>query len=290
MILTAVICTYDRYRLLGDAVLSLCQQSLPKDEYRILIVDNSPDGAAARQFAAPLSGISNLRYLHVDRPGLSNARNIALREVTTPYVAFMDDDAIAATDWLENIARFFHDAKQAVAAVGGPVAPIWEAPRPTWLHDELLGYVGLLDLGDQLLEIGSRQWLIGANIAYQRDALNAVGGFRTDLGRRGTILISNEELELQARLREARFRLFYCPDVRVRHRVPPERLTQTWVRQRVFWQAISDLITNPAAEAQIQKLPRGFFAGETSSPKAFHKQCSRIMKTVKKLGAGYKAR
>ncbi len=222
-------------------------------------------------------------------PGLSCARNIAVDAAATPYVAFMDDDEIADDDWLEQIVQCFSNSPSDIAAVGGPVAPIWEAPRPSWLHDKLLGYLGLLNHGDQLLEIGPSQWLIGGNIAYRRAALVAVGGFRPDLGRHGSVLIGNDELELQTRLCKAGHRMFYFPDIRVSHRVPAERLTQTWMRKRIFWQAVSDLMATTCTVGVPRRTLFGLSLRETSNPKAFERQCRRIMKTVKKLGAGHRA-
>lgn len=286
MIVTAVVCTYRRYHLLNGAIESLRRQSLPPEKYQILIVDNSPDAAHGRRFAAAYSDVANLRYLHLDQAGLSHARNMALREATTPYMALLDDDEIAAADWLENIVRSFADNQADVVAVGGPVTPIWELPRPNWLHDELLGYLGLLNLGDQVLEIGPHEWLIGGNIAYRREALEAIGGFRADMGRRGNILLSNEELELQSQLQKAGYKLIYCPKICVSHRVPAERLTQTWMRKRIFWQAVSDLMVAPATGAAASRSMFGFRLRETSNPKAFYKQCRRMMKAVKELGAG----
>ncbi len=288
MIVTAAICTFERHGILGDAIESLRRQSLPHDQFQILVVDNSTVCTKRQQFAATLSDAPNVRYLHVDQPNLSHARNIAVNESTTPYLAFLDDDEIAAHDWLEKIVRFFDDADKDVAAVGGPVTPIWEAPRPNWLHDELLGYLGLLDRGDQVLEIGRHEWLIGGNIAYRREALVAVGGFRVDLGRHGAVLMGNDELELQARLGEAGYRSFYCPGVCVSHRVPAERLTQAWMRKRIFWQAVSDLMATPGAPLGPRRSMFGLGLRETSNPKAFEKQCRRILKTVKRLGVGDK--
>jgi glucosyl-dolichyl phosphate glucuronosyltransferase len=289
--LTAAICTCDRYRVLGQAIASLRDQTLTTDAYQILVVDNSLDVAAADRFSESLAGISNLRYLRSNQLGLSHARNLALAETATPYVAFIDDDAIAERDWLANIAAFFDANDASIAAVGGPAEPIWEAPRPPWLHDELLGYLGLLDLGGARLEIEPHQWLIGTNIAFRREALLEVGGFRTDLGRRGNLLLSNEELELQQRLRAAGGRVVYCPNIRVRHRVARERLTRHWMRQRIFWQAISDLVSDPTPRlaANLPPTRLRLFNRETNNPKRFHRQCRRLSKALESLARGERA-
>jgi len=285
MIVTAAVCTYERYDVLGDAIRSLGQQQLPADAYQVLVVDNSPDAAKASQFAAGFRDAANVRFLHVDRPGLSHARNVALAESQSPYIAFIDDDALAPPDWLANIARFFDSAEPDAAAVGGPAEAIWEAPRPPWLPDQLVSYLGAIDWGDQQMEVGPEQWLIGCNVAYRREAVAKVGGFRTDLGRQGHLLLSNEELELHERLRQEGYRVFYCPEVRVRHRVAKNRMTPEWMRRRVFWQAISDQMSRP--NQQPAGPPRkGLFSIPDDDPILFQQECYRIMEAVKEMNAG----
>ncbi|MDX1944599.1 MAG: glycosyltransferase [Pirellulaceae bacterium] len=287
MLITAAICTYNRYPQLSDALASLRGQSLPARDYQILVVDNSPDRELARRFAADNAG-SNCRFVGVDQPGLSRARNVAIAQSETPYLAFLDDDALASADWLARIVETFATVADEVAAVGGPADPIWEAPRPPWLHDDLLGYVGLLDWGPEPRAADENHWLIGTNVCYRRAALERVGGFRLDLGRRGELLVSNEELELQARLRAAGLRAWYSPEIRVRHRVPAERLTRDWLRRRVFWQAISEAIENPPPGENTAR-PSKWFSGETNSPRRFAEECRRLKRTLRRLTRGKRA-
>jgi glucosyl-dolichyl phosphate glucuronosyltransferase len=287
MIITAAICTHDRYDTLGDAIGSLCGQTLSRDAFQILVVDNSSDSEQAHEFATRYREVENLRFVYIDRPGLSQARNVAIQQCATQYLAYVDDDAVAESDWLASIARFFETASTEVAAVGGPVAPIWEVPRPSWLDDNLLGYVGVINLGDKEKEVGSAS-LIGTNVAYRREALVAAGGFRTDLGRRGQLLISNEEIELHDRLLAAGQRLVYCPDIRVQHRVAKHRLTQQWMRKRIFWQGISDLMSTSDA-APTALMPRRWgLSRETNNPRRFNRQCHRIVRVIRKLGLGWR--
>ena len=49
--ITAAICTYNRYDTLPKAVVSLTHQSLPDDQFEIIIVDNSPDHERSREIS-----------------------------------------------------------------------------------------------------------------------------------------------------------------------------------------------------------------------------------------------
>ena len=285
MKITAIVCTYQRPDSLAETLRALLAQSLPPEACEILVVDNSPVPNVTGQLAANYANQPHVRFLHQPEPGLSHARNLGVREARTPLVAFIDDDAVAAPDWLEQIV-FAFAGDERLAAVGGLVTPLWEAPRPPWLHDNLLGYLSVLDWGDQPLEVDDCRWLIGTNVAYRRDALLAAGGFRSDLGRRGNLLISNEELELSDRLRVGGGRVWYFPTIRVAHRVPAERLTREWFRQRIFWQAVSDAIAGRAPSAAQQRSAAGWWSAETNDPRTFAKECERIAATVHRLSNG----
>jgi hypothetical protein len=84
-------------------------------------------------------------------------------------------------------------------------------------------------------------------MAFRIAELNRIGGFSTKFGRCGgeEILLSNEENDVIARLKEQGGEVAYVPDAVVQHLIPPERLTQGWMRRRVVWQAISDYLQRP---------------------------------------------
>lgn len=79
------------------------------------------------------------------------------------------------------------------------------------------------------------QILFGANMAFLRDALLDVGGFRTDLGRRGRSLLSGKEVDVFKKLNERQLEILYHPDIIVHHLVPKERLLRKWLYRRAYW-------------------------------------------------------
>jgi GT2 family glycosyltransferase len=243
--ITAVICTYRGGELLQQALESLCNQSLEAERYHIVVVENGPkrttstDGVSLR--------FPNVRWLQAPPLGLSNARNMAISVCTTPLIAFLDDDAVASKDWLAGFVAAFQDLGERIFAVGGRVDPFWLAPRPPWLPDELLGHLSLLNWGGERRLLQAREWIAGTNMAFRVAQLNCIGGFSTKFGRCGgeQILLSNEENDVVSRLKEQGGEVAYVPEAVVEHLVPPERLTQSWMRRRVVWQAISDYLQRP---------------------------------------------
>src|SRR5712692_7608531 len=138
-LVSAAICTYQRYDLLKQAIDSLLMQSLDKSQYEILVIDNSPDWQLSEQFAKGYASVKNLRWAIEKQPGLSNARNVATGLAKAPLIAFIDDDAIARPGWLAAITEAYDRFGKEAGIVGGKVNPIWAAPRPSWMHDDLLG-------------------------------------------------------------------------------------------------------------------------------------------------------
>lgn len=245
--ITAVLCTYNRYTLLPRAIASLTAQDLGTDNFEIVVIDNSPDHVRSLAEAASFAHIANLRWVIEATPGLSQARNRAAEIAAAPILSFLDDDVLAEPGWLSHILASFARFGPGAAVVGGRVDPTWGAPRPPWLHDDLLGYVSVVNWGGAARIAGQAEWVAGANISFRRGALGEVGGFSTSLGRKhdGPILPSNEEADVLARLRERGYRVVYDPVAVVAHAVGPERLTQPWFRRRAAWQATSDLIMDP---------------------------------------------
>lgn len=248
--ITAAICTYNRYDTLPKAIVSLTHQSLPDDQFEIIVVDNSPDHERSREISEDFDEIPNLKWIIEKTPGLSNARNVATANASAPLIAFMDDDAIAFPSWLDKLAGAFAQFGEHARMAGGRVDPLWGAPRPDWLADDLLGFVSVVDWGGTARFAGKDEWVAGTNVAFRVDALKEAGGFSTNLGRTGSghSLLSNDENDVIARMGAKGGRLIYVPDAVVEHLVPAERLTQTWFRRRVAWQAASDYLLDPVRQ------------------------------------------
>jgi hypothetical protein len=89
--------------------------------------------------------------------------------------------------------------------------------------------------------LAGEEWLSGANIAFRTRAVTEAGMFPENLGRIGGLLLSNEELLVTKRIRDLGYTVFYDPKIEMHHYVHPDRVSQSWLRRRVFWQVLSDL-------------------------------------------------
>ncbi len=249
MMINVVICTYDRYELLDQAIASVVGQDLPASHYQITIIDNSPDAGRSREMSHRWHKTPNLLWHHEPVAGLSRARNLGLEATTTPLVAFLDDDAIASEGWLSRKIEAFAYLGPSAHVIGGRVRLRFQGARPTWLADDMLCYLSECDLGEEIRLIRPGEWVVGANLSYRTAAVKEAGGFSVALGRvgSGASLMSNDETDLQERINARGGLAGYSPAAEVAHLVPSARLKQGWFRKRMAWQAVSDYVRAPDA-------------------------------------------
>jgi glycosyltransferase involved in cell wall biosynthesis/GT2 family glycosyltransferase len=217
--ISVVICAFtrDRLEVLSESVDSLRAQTLAAHEI-VLVIDHAPQLLEeVRELWPDLKIVSNR-----ERKGLSGARNTGVAEATGEVVAFLDDDAIAAPDWLERLAEAYADPD--VLGAGGTVRPRWVEGKPAWFPPEFDWVVGCTHSGmPQKLEPVRN--LVGANMSFRRRPLLDVGGFSHDLGRVGTLPVGCEETDLSIRVHQRwpEAQILYDPDAKVEHVVPPTR-------------------------------------------------------------------
>lgn len=221
---SVVICAYaqERWDDLSRAVSSLLAQSVQPREI-VVAVDHNPAllERAAAHFQAPVTVLANAQ-----RPGLAGARNSGTEATSAPIVAFLDDDARAAPDWVEQLAQPFADP--AVLGVGGRIDPDWQAPRPRWFPQEFNWAIGCSYRGLPTTTAPVRN-MIGANMSVRRDVFDVLGGFSENLGR-----LEETDFCIRGSLRFPAGRWLYLPAAIVSHSVTPQRSTWGYFRKRCF--------------------------------------------------------
>ncbi len=154
-------------------------------------------------------------------------------------VAFLDDDAEAEPDWLQELlAQYLPN----VVGAGGVASPVWPETgrRPRWLPEEFdwvvgCSYRGLPDT------VAPQRNLIGAAMSFRRSLFDEVGHFDTAMGRIGTLPLGCEETEFALRVRAAfpGTELVHVPLARVRHHVGAERTKLRYFLRRCYAEGIS---------------------------------------------------
>lgn len=219
ILLSVVVCTYNRQDLLQLCLLSLAEQTLDKSLFEVIVVNNNcTDGT--QELAESFAGkYDNFRVVIEMEQGLSHARNRGWREAHGESVAYLDDDSKASSRWCELIVHAFRTVTPRPDAVGGEIHPWYETEPPCWFSDTL----ELRTWGDHaafLQPPAARFGFSGSNMAFPRTTLAGLGGFSSHLGMVGKKMRMGEETDLFSRLSARGSRLWYDPAIVVDHWVP----------------------------------------------------------------------
>lgn len=227
--LTIVICTYNRAHILSEALTSLLQQTVPPEDYSILIIDNNSTDHTQELVESFKNKFTDIRIVLENNQGLSHARNRAFKECQTEWLAFLDDDAKAHPDWVETILHTIE--KGDFDGFGGPFYA-WHhyGPAPRWLPEDFGTYESPQGYG--LLE--ENTYIPGGNSVLRCDAARSVGTFSTELGMNGDHCGYGEETQFFERMRTAGYRMGYVPKLKIDHCVLPYKYTLRWQMRSAF--------------------------------------------------------
>ncbi len=237
MKLTLSICTHNHLAALKQTLAGLHDLHSPEGPWEILIIDNaSTDGTGDWLAQGGWQRIAiDCRIVQESQLGVAHARNRALAEAKGDYVVFLDDDETPEPDWLVNLEQVI-DVSQP-AAIGGRIRAHMQGSRPDWLTDELLGFLGELDYGpeERALTEASTPIFTG-NAAFHRQTVLDVGGFDSNLGRRGSIQSGGEDTELYRRLVKLKKPVRWAPQAVIHHRIEPWKLRRKYFLQLHYHQ------------------------------------------------------
>lgn len=129
MKVSVVIPTYRRLTLLKECLRRLDEQTLAKQDYEIIVVDDGPSEEVMR-YVAELGmqrPFPEVRYAcTAGRQGPAAGRNIGWRRARSPVVAFLDDDCLPEPSWLAEGLKPF--AWKADAVTGRVIVPVGKHP------------------------------------------------------------------------------------------------------------------------------------------------------------------
>jgi glycosyltransferase involved in cell wall biosynthesis len=176
----------------------------------LLVVDQSEDDSTATALSDMLDD-KRLRYVHIDRVGLSLAYNHGISLAEAPLMAFTDDDCSAPTYWLKSIELQFEKHPDIDLLYGQTLA----APE---LSDAPGVLPSLPIVREEMLSRrhGFRIYGMGANFALTKRLVERIGSFDEALGGGGP-LRSSQDFDLQFRAYRSGAVCLLSPNVWVHH-------------------------------------------------------------------------
>ena len=259
--ISVVICTYNRAKLLVNALQTLCKQTIDKSHYEVIVVDNNSKDETSEVTKNFCRKYPNIRYCFEARQGLSYARNRGWWEAKGDYVAYIDDECKVPAQWL-TVAKQIIDSVSPVA-FGGPYYGYYNSAKPRWWKNSYESF----GLSEKARVLVPGEYLRGANIFLQRKLLKLMGGFNVELGMSGQRLGYGEESQLQRRIHTTMPEefIYYDPTLYIYHLVRPEKTALRYILHSRFVSGrhIYSVFWNDAPQKirllQLQLLAQGPF-------------------------------
>jgi glycosyltransferase involved in cell wall biosynthesis len=223
---SVVVVTFNRNTSIKPCLDSLINQTYPKHLYEIIVVDDgSTDNTADIVKARGVRVVS-----HENNKGISYARNTGLKSAKGEIIAYIDDDAVADSKWLEYLIQPFGDptitasggqtlaykteyiTERFLAAQGyGNPAPLafGMSKNPLWRF-----WIYLNDMFRPIAIVTKPtevQAVFGLNCAFRTSTLISIGGFDERL-------VFAEDSEISTRIREKGARIIFIPQAIIHHR------------------------------------------------------------------------
>lgn len=102
-LISIVIPTHNSEKTVGKCLSALFSQTLDKEKYEVIVVDDSSDGTPF------VAGKFPVKLIRKKKISITKARNVGIENSRGEIIVFTDSDCIPERKWLEKIAKFFSD-------------------------------------------------------------------------------------------------------------------------------------------------------------------------------------
>lgn len=232
-LITIAICTYNRADYLQDTLRDLSSQSADSELFEVLVINNNSTDQTEKicgEFKRSHPGI-NFRFVDETNQGLSFARNRAVKEAASPALLFIDDDVHLKKNFVSTAYNYL-SSNPDVSCAGGRIFVSFDDTDPNWIPRELMPMFGLHDLGKSNKLYPATNFPRGGNMLIKNNIFEEHGLFDTNLGRIGKHLLGSEEKAFFEMIRKKGVELHYWPELKLWHRIGPNRLEDDYLRKQ----------------------------------------------------------
>lgn len=202
--ITVVVPSYNRLDQLRVCVSKLLEQDFLGGQFEIIIVD---DGSSRPIRKSELKELDDARIqvLRKENGGPGSARNFALSRVTSPFVAFTDDDCLPPPNWLRTLWECLQHNPGAL--VGGISVNVLSEDRFATASQLVLN--AAYEFHNPASEPAS--FLASNNFACETVVIRRLGGFNEQFR------FSAEDRDFCARLKLSGHEIVYVADAAIAH-------------------------------------------------------------------------
>lgn len=214
MEISVIIPTYKRKKQVLETIKSFSNQTCRN--FKMVVVDQGPEFISSVELSN-LSLPFSVRYLRLDKPSLTKARNAAIRETNEDIVFFCDDDIVPDRFLIEKHIENYKDDR--IGGVGGRIIDSGKRKKRISIKS-LYPWVGFFNPIDGTpisnFHLDKRcvvKHIKGCNMSFRKEALNKAGLFDECIG--GTAVL--EDTDMSVRIRRLGYKLLFEPKAVVRH-------------------------------------------------------------------------
>lgn len=215
--LSVVVPTYNQSDLLQESLRALADQTLPKDAYEIVVVDDGSTDQTEEVLRAFGPPVKVIRF--PENRGRSAARNAGIRAASASLIVLVDSDIIVRPDFLASHLHVHHREGPGILSRG----PVIDVPNIQSTRDGQIPHL-----------VASPAYLTTANAALAKDALVRAGLFDEGFSGYGW-----EDFDLGLRLKRLGVRRVWCRQAVAFH-VDPHQ----------YWDEITKLLAKEEARAR----------------------------------------
>ena len=247
-LISVIICAHNpRHNYLLRVIDALKSQSLPVEQWELLLVDNASDQPLAPEF--DLSWHPQARHIREDQLGLTPARLRGVREANAEILVFVDDDNVLDVDYLEIALQISKDYPL-IGVWGGQIQGEFEVPPPEWTKP-YLHYLAIREFTQDKWSNLLHQHettpcgaglCIRKKIAEQYAELTQNDAKRLGLDRRGNLLTSCGDSDLAFTACDMGFGTGQFTALKLKHLMPASRLEEDYLLRLIEGMAYSHVI------------------------------------------------
>ena len=240
MNLSVIIPTYNpNLDNLGRTLAALNNQTLPFDQWELIIIDNNSAFSLINQIN--IAWHPNASIISEPKQGLTWARLAGFSKARGEFIVMVDDDNILNNNYLEWAVKVFEENKH-LGAAGGKSIPIFDHVPPEWLagfHQCL----AIRDLGNhEMLEHWTNTypvWApIGAGMVIRKQSLQvyidkATSSNNVVKDRTGTSLSSGGDNDIVLEIIQAGWQVGYFPEMILTHVIPKQRWESSYLARLI---------------------------------------------------------
>lgn len=256
---TVALCTHNHADRLRRTLTDLPRIRAPQAAWEFLVIDNgSGDDTPELLTRHVWPNGWNVRVVREEKLGIANARNRATQEARGEYLIFLDDDESADPNWLLAYERLIQEHEP--DAFGGRIEVFFENPRPPWLSDELLGFLGELNWGKEIKPLNDPATpLYTGNFGFRRGIVEKIGLFDTTLGRRGKENNGGEDVDFYRRIVKTGLKVWWTPEALIYHRIQSLKLNRRYFLDLHYRQG---RIEGVRRRGSMSRMPPPYFIGQ----------------------------